>query len=204
MVALLIIPIAYAQWLVSVDANPFSAELFVVSSSQGCIYVLEGDVRAIYEFNGSTFVPIDLGRTICSSGNDIFRVVMSPNAYIQLPEAEIVPRDVFLSNVKWKTIGGRVFLSITPITWPLLIIPMMLAGIIVFLLRRKRVEKDRCAAIIEYIAQHPGCTQKDICSALGLEKYQVSRILSRLEKEGKIIRVRRGISKRVYLPEQFQ
>ncbi len=202
----IILPLASAQWLVSVDSNPISAELFVVATSPGCVYVLGGRVLGLYELNGNSFVPEQPSDVICTDGG-VFRIDLSGDAYVSFPSADFVIHKAIFSSVQWKNYPGHSFLFISPEFLPLLLLVTLL-GFVVFAYFRRRghapKQLDTTSKILAYVAEHPGCTQKDICNALGLEKYQVSRILSRLEKDGKIIRVRRGISKRVYLPDQLQ
>jgi len=136
------------------------------------------------------------------------KIYLTPRAYVSLPPSRVFVQNDFLTSVRVFEYPGHVFVSVTPEYWPALLGVLAIAFAIILLaaLRRRNGTEvaDTVTQILQYVASHPGCTQKDICNALGLEKYQVSRILSRLEKQGKVVRVRRGISKRVYLPEQLQ
>ncbi|MDN5358727.1 MAG: MarR family [Candidatus Diapherotrites archaeon] len=205
---LLLIPLASAQWLVSVSSSPFSAEFFIVADSDGCIYVLDGEVRGVYEFNGDSFVPVGSGNEICIHDASILRFQTTSDVFVQLPPSFVVVENATLSDVSYYDVGNRTFIHASPNLFPVLAaaVLIILLLLVSFLWRNRHngAGKDIDAEILSYVAEHPGCTQKDICNALGLEKYQVSRILSRLEKEGKIVRVRRGISKRVFLPKQLQ
>jgi hypothetical protein len=205
---LLLIPIASAQWLVSVSSSPFSAEFFVVADSNGCVHVIDGSIRAVYEFNGSSFVREGAGNEICTYGGTILRIEASPSVFAQFPRSVVEVRDSVLSSVSHYNVANRTFVSVSPDFTPFFValILMALLALFLFLVKRNHNAKPNTleSAVLSYIAEHPGCTQKDISKALGLEKYQVSRILSRLEKEGKVVRIRRGISKRVYLSEQLQ
>ena len=206
---MVLVPVASAQWVVTVDADPVSTEFLVVAGDRGCITVLEGVVRAVEEFNGDSFNPLPPGRKICIEDGGILRISTANPSFVEFPRAEIFESRAFLSDVRTYSVGERSFVTTSPAPfWTLLAIVAVVAGIASMYIylrgKRGRTASNRIDAIIHYVASNPGCTQKEIARALGLEKYQVSRLLARLEEEGRVVRVKRGISKRVYLKEQLQ
>ncbi len=189
------------------DASLGGAQLFILAPSSGCVYAVDGNILGARVLEDNRFVSVSAGQSVCIPPGSVVLVSLTPRAYVALPPADVSVRSAFLSSVHVSTYPGHVFVSISPLIWPLFLIGLLVIGAaIAWSVRRKRVATPDSpeSRIIAYVAEHPGCTQKDICNALGLEKYQVSRILARLEKQGRVVRVRRGISKRVYLSEQLQ
>ena len=202
---------ADAIWLASVDSNPFSADILVLADSSGCITFLDGYGREIYELNGATFHSIGGGDQVCVDGPAVLRIIATPESIIEMPEAAVSRHSIVLSRVWSTTVANKTILSVEPDYFAVLALVAIISGIsvaIAFAVRRragKRIDGDNVEqSIIRYVASHPGASQKEIARALGLKKYQISRILSRMEEQGIVVRVRRGISKRIYLPEQLQ
>ncbi len=171
--------------------------------------IVDGNVLSVQSFDGNSFEPLPAGSRICLDGGGIARFTVSLPALVELPPSIVSVRSSFLSDVVQYRAGDAMIVSLRPDILPVsLLIGVFGIALIIFVLYRIR-SSDRDyrgvdERVLAYVAKHPGCTQKDISIALGLEKYQVSRILSRMESRGQIIRIRRGISKRVYLPQQLQ
>jgi len=205
---LALLPIAHAQWLVYVSASPGVASFTGYAAKSGCIYVVSGtpvDLRyytasAVYDYN-------NVGRYICLPAETFFTLdVRGSDVYVKFPYALVhsdanpfvVIHSEQLSDVTFVHVYTNYVLIIATI------IVFLILLLVLMLKRRRKREEGPVDAVIEYIASHPGCTQKQISEALGMKKYQITRILKKLEQRGVIIRIRRGISKRVYLKEQLQ
>ncbi len=202
---LALLPLAQASWLAYVDANPFATNLSLYTDSNGCLFVIEGNPTAlvVYTAEGADEYR-NVGRYICLPADIIATLeIQGSDVVLRLPDANVYAGNVLLSDLRLRRVNGGVLVHTSPdLRIPLALAVIALLSALFFLRKRKPATQEE--SVIEYIASHPGCTQKEISKALGLEKYQVTRILQRLEQRGVIVRVRHGISKRVYLREQLQ
>ena len=208
-ILLVMLPLALAKWQVYVSPSVGETTIYGYADEQGCISVISGRVIGVKYFVGDGIDEInDVGDYFCVPDDTIFSVSATSSVTIAMPAATVDNESNPLVSVSVSDFGSRTILQVEShyaTTIAILVATIFAAVLYLMISRRKKgAPTSHDEAVIEYVAKHPGCTQKEICNALGLEKYQVSRILSRLEQRGVIVRVKRGISKRVYLKEQLQ
>ena len=206
---ILMLPLAWAKWQIYVSPGMAETTIYGYADSQGCISVISGQVSTVKYFVGDGIEELNnAGDYFCIPEDTIFSISATSAVTIAMPLSSVNAEDNPLAPVKISDFGSRTIVEVDSYysaALPLLILALLLIIAYFWIFRyRKARPASKDEAVIEYIAKHPGCTQKEICNALGLEKYQVSRILARLEQRGIIVRVKRGISKRVYLKEQLQ
>ncbi len=202
---LALLPLAQASWLAYVDATPFATNLTLYTDSNGCPLVIEGNPTALIVYTAEGVDEYrNVGRYVCLPADILATLeIKGSDVVLHMPDANVYAGNVLLSDLRLRRVDGGVLVYTSPdFRIPLILAVAVLLLALFFLRRRKPATQEE--GVIEYVASHPGCTQKEISMALGLEKYQVTRILQRLEQRGVIVRVRQGISKRVYLREQLQ
>jgi DNA invertase Pin-like site-specific DNA recombinase len=60
--------------------------------------------------------------------------------------------------------------------------------------RPRRARGDVATLMVEYVAAHPGSTARAVADALGLKRSSVATRLTRLAKDGRLVKARRGYS----------
>ncbi len=211
----LLLPLASASWAVHIQPSVQRVLVYGYADSPGCLVVGSGEIVRADVLVGAEVVPADVNDYLCLPGDTAFQLVLRgyPLSFT-VPEANVSGGSV-LYPVYVSSIGSYTSVVVDARPWllPLALGVLILAaavalGVAIYVRRRQLPDTHGYSPpeseILRYIASHPGCTQKEIASALGLEKYQVSRILSRLEAEGAIVRIKKGISKRVFLPAQLR
>ncbi|NPA87034.1 MAG: winged helix-turn-helix transcriptional regulator [Candidatus Diapherotrites archaeon] len=167
----------------------------------GCVAVLYGDVKEFLA-GGEKLLPVE-GDLFCSEEPFSFKLrVAGLFAAVSIPSTKVEVISHF-RPYELKEVDGKLIVAVDP-PIPLLLLLFLPFVFFFFWRRRRRETMDEYSEIINYLSENPGSTQKQIARALGMPEYKVSRLLSRLEKEGVVVRVRRGMSKRVYLAEQLQ
>ncbi|GEM_PF-3040505 len=212
---LLIFPVAWASWSITVHPGVRETVVYGYADSPGCLVVGSGEVLRADVIVGPEVIPVDVNDYLCVPGNTAFQIVLRgyPLSFT-VPEANVLGGSP-LFPVYVSRVGGYTAVVVDARLWLLPailgVLILLVAGVLAFLVLKKRRNsrlpvgyEGKEAAVLRYVAQHPGCTQKEVARALGLEKYQVSRILSRLEAEGTVVRVKKGISKRVFLPSPLK
>ena len=187
------IPLVFA-WTADVYTLPLSVEVVYHADNPGCVYVLFGQVEQA--FIDHTAVE---GNTFClTAGERLYLKVDGGFIALFGPEARYRVHADPLAHV---VMSGRLLV----VDWPLL--PLFLVVIIVLgvlfllskLVRGKRSSLPGLEGkVLAYVRTHPGCTQKEIARALGIEKYRVTRVMQKLESMGYVRRERRGKTKKVY------
>ncbi len=197
----LIIPLAFA-WSVTIHTYPFLVDVTAIADSDGCILLGMGQlVNGVVVADGEQ-TPLEGTYYCVPSGSIVQLLIAGPTIALKLPKGEVSVNSDPFASVSFNESAG-----ILVVEWPGvpgLLMLLGLGGLAILLwqrMKRRNIiddlsEKER--AVLNYIYDHPGCTQKEIGKALSLEKYQVTRILNKLERAGYIWRKRRGISKLVY------
>lgn len=208
-ILLLLLPTAFGAWQLYVEPSFTDVSIYGYADVKSCATVVSGSVSEVqYVVGEDVETVVQPGDYICVPADTIFILRLPGPAILSFPDSDVSSARSFFYSISWRDIGSRTILEIKysqlPIVLLMIIAVLVIFGLFFYVRRRRAVFGDYESSILDYIAKNPGCTQKDIAAALGLQKYQVSRILSRLEQRGIIIRVRRGISKRVYLKEQLQ
>ena len=212
---LLLLPTVLASWSISVHPGVRETVVYGYADRPGCLVVGSGEVLRADVIAGPEVVPVDVNDYLCVPGNTAFQIVLRgyPLSFT-VPEANVLGGS-FIFPIYVSRVGNYTAVVVDARPWLLpvvlgVLILLVAAALAVFALKMRSDSElpvgyeGKEAAILRYVARNPGCTQKDIARALGLEKYQVSRILSRLEAEGAVVRVKKGISKRVFLPSQLR
>ena len=209
----MLLPVSLGAWRIYVEPQLADVIVYGYADMESCVAVVSGKVYEIRYFIGEYVdVVAESSDYFCIPADTIFTLSASAPTVLSFPPADVSISPSLFYSVGWKDLGRRTMVFIDKSTYfivGLSLLVLLVAGS-AFLLRSSYWPKKRIdvhsneGAVIDYIAVNPGCTQKDISKALGLEKYQVSRILSRLEQQGVVIRVKRGISKQIYLRKQLQ
>ncbi|NPA76894.1 MAG: MarR family transcriptional regulator [Candidatus Diapherotrites archaeon] len=212
---MVLVPAAFASATIPlyISSGLGGIDLYGYAQNDTCIAILSGHASSVqYILNGQVNTLDSVGDYVCIPAGAIFVLRFSGPMVISTPSASVSVDSSPLYRISWHSVGDRTIVTVTygilPFVLAGVFVGVFLAVLYVFLHRRRSSSDadvdDRDSSVVQYIASHPGCTQKEIATALGLQKYQVSRILSRLERDGVVVRVKRGISKRVYLREQLQ
>ncbi len=204
---------ALATWQLFVEPSISHTTIYGYADSDDCVVITSGRVYEItYMHGGDINVLKDISDYFCIPANTVF--VMTLKGYpvvASFPTSKVRASDAFPFIISDAEVGPRTVLRVGIDTTVIVLLAVVLtiigiiaANIFIFIRSKEPKAEKTEQSILDYVAKNPGCSQKDICRATGLEKYQVSRILSRLEAEGKIIRIKRGITNRVFLPQQLQ
>lgn len=182
-----------------------SAEIIVTPSSvtvegDGCIHVFEGSAEYVYVDNKRLEgkYPFICGNYSIKLSGELVIVGLDENSV----NITSIGRFVTVEN------NGRLtIVTVYPFIPPLLVVlGIAILFLYAYVWKGRKHEKDRDlkSSIIELLTREPGLSQKKIAEKLNVGEYQVSRVLKELESEGVIVRIRKGVSKSVYLAEQLQ